>query len=149
MICLACEKIQEPGKMFLFDTDVITNILKKRPSEFLLERLAALSRNRQYISTVTISEIVYGAVKSNRPEYHLNNLEQVLLPSVSVVGFNTKAACICGQLRAELEKKGQRLDLADLEIASIAISKDFTLVTGNIRHFGRIEGLKVENWLKR
>jgi len=135
--------------MFLFDTDVITNVLKKQPSKFLLERLAALSRTQQYISTVTVSEIVYGAVKSNRPEYHLHNLEQVLLPSVNVVGFDTKAACICGQLRAELEKKGQRLDLADLEIASIAIAKDFILVTRNIRHFGRIEGLKVENWLKR
>lgn len=67
---------------------------------------------------------------------------------MNVVGFDTKAAAVCGQLRAELEQKGQPLDLADLEIASIAIAGDFTLVTGNTRHFGRIEGLRVENWLK-
>lgn len=134
--------------MFLFDTDVISNVLKKRPAQCLLDRLALVPRNQQYISTVTVSEIVYGAIKSSRPEYHLNNLEQILLPSVNVVGFDSKAACICGQLRAELEKKGQPLDLADLEIASIALAGDFTLVTGNARHFGRIEGLKVENWLK-
>ncbi|MCW5210386.1 hypothetical protein VU03_01305, partial [Desulfobulbus sp. N3] len=59
-----------------------------------------------------------------------------------------KAAAVCGQLRAELEKKGQPLDLADLEIASIAMAGGFTLVTGNTRHFGRIEALRVENWLK-
>ncbi|WPD22231.1 MAG: type II toxin-antitoxin system VapC family toxin [Candidatus Electrothrix scaldis] len=134
--------------MFLFDTDVITNILKKKPSQALLGKLSNLPKNQQYISTITVSEIVYGAFKSNRPEYHLNNLENILLPAVNVVGFDTKAAAVCGQLRAELEQKGQPLDLADLEIASIAIAGDFTLVTGNTRHFGRIEGLRVENWLK-
>ncbi|MCI5208743.1 MAG: type II toxin-antitoxin system VapC family toxin [Candidatus Electrothrix sp. ATG2] len=134
--------------MFLFDTDVITNVLKKAPAQTLLQRLDGLPQNQQYISTITVSEIVYGAFKSNRPEYHLNNLEQVLLPSVNVVGFDAKAACICGQLRAELEKKGQPLDLADLEIAAIALAGDFTLVTGNMRHFGRIKDLKMENWLK-
>ncbi|XCN73272.1 MAG: type II toxin-antitoxin system VapC family toxin [Candidatus Electrothrix aestuarii] len=134
--------------MFLFDTDVITNILKKKPSQALLGKLSNLPKNQQYISTITVSEIVYGAFKSNRPEYHLNNLENILLPAVNVVGFDTKAAAVCGQLRAELEQKGQPLDLADLEIASIAIAGDFTLVTGNTRHFGRIEGLRVKNWLK-
>lgn len=134
--------------MFLFDTDIITNVLKKTPSHALLQKLDGLPRTRQYISTITISEIVYGAFKSNRPEYHLNNLEHILLPSVNVVGFDAKAACMCGRLRAELEKKGQSLDLADLEIASIAIAGDFTLVTGNTRHFGRIDALRVENWLK-
>ncbi|MCK5915112.1 MAG: type II toxin-antitoxin system VapC family toxin, partial [Deltaproteobacteria bacterium] len=60
--------------MFLFDTDVITNILKKHPSKYLLEQLTVVPKHEQYISTITISEIVYGAVKSNRPEYHLDNL---------------------------------------------------------------------------
>ncbi|MGR0480943.1 MAG: type II toxin-antitoxin system VapC family toxin [Candidatus Electronema sp. V4] len=133
--------------MYLFDTDIITNVLKKQPSQCLLERLALIPKHQQHISTVTVSEIVYGAMKSSRPAYHLNNLEQILLPSVNVVSFDTKAACVCGRLRAELEKKGQPLDLADLEIASIAIAKDLILVTGNIRHFGRIEGLRLENWL--
>ena len=133
--------------MFLFDTDIITNILKKNPSERLLKQLAPIPVLEQYISTITVSEIVYGAVKSNRPEYHLENLEKVLLPSVNVVGFDSKAVYVCGQLRAELEKKGTPLDLADLEIAAIAIAGEFTLVTGNTKHFSRIIELRVENWL--
>ena len=133
--------------MFLFDTDIITNILKKNPSERLLKQLAPIPVLEQYISTITVSEIVYGAVKSNRPEYHLENLEKVLLPSVNVVGFDSKAAYVCGRLRAELEKKGTPLDLADLEIAAIAIAGEFTLVTGNTKHFSRIIELRVENWL--
>ena len=133
--------------MFLFDTDIITNVLKKRPSELLLKRLAVVPKRKQYISTITISEIVYGAVKSNRQAYHLDNLENILLPSVNIVGFDTKAAYICGRLRAELEKKRLPLDLAGLEIAAITIAGDFTLVTGNTKHFARISELHVENWL--
>jgi len=133
--------------MYLFDTDIITNVLKKQPSRCLLERLTLIPKHQQHISTVTVSEIVYGAMKSSRPAYHLNNLEKILLPSVNVVSFDSKAACICGRLRAELEKKGQPLDLADLEIASIATAEDLILIAGNIRYFGRIKGLKLENWL--
>jgi len=66
---------------------------------------------------------------------------------VNVAGFDSKAAYVCGQLRAELEIKGVPLDLADLEIASIAIAGNFVLVTGNTNHFNRISPLKLENWL--
>jgi len=133
--------------MYLFDTDIITNILKKTPSRKLLNKLSALSRQKQFISTITITEIVYGAMKSNRAEFHLLNLEKILLPAVNISVFDSKAAYVCGRLRAELEKKGTPLDLADLEIAAIAISRDFTLVTGNTRHFDRIDELRLENWL--
>ena len=133
--------------MFLFDTDIITNILKKNPSKPLLERLTLVPKTEQYISTITVSEIVYGAVKSSRPAYHLKNLETVLLPSVNVVGFDSKAAYVCGRLRAELEKKGLPLDLADLEIAAIAIAGNFSLITGKPKHFERVPDLKLENWL--
>ena len=140
-------KMVELGEMFLFDTDVITNVLKKHPSRKLLERLARTPMREQYLSTITISEIVYGASKSNRPEYHLKNLKDILLPSVNVVGFDSKAAYICGRLRARLEQNGTPLDLADLEIAAIAIAGDFVLVSGNTRHFKRVSELPVENWL--
>jgi tRNA(fMet)-specific endonuclease VapC len=137
----------ETAGMYLFDTDVITNVLKPRPAANLVKRLGSIPHKDQYISSITISEIVYGAVKSHRPEYHLRNLEEILLPSVNIVVFDTKAAYICGRLRAKLEKKGQSLPLADLEIASISIANNFTLITGNSRHFARIDGLNTENWL--
>ena len=133
--------------MFLFDTDIITNIVKPRPSLNLLEKLDQLSKNQQHISTVTISEIVYGAEKSHRPDFHLNNLENLLLPAVNIIGFDTKAAYVCGRIRAELERRGTPLDLADLEIASIAIANNLTLVTNNVRHFKRVPLLQYENWL--
>lgn len=139
--------MEELDAMFLFDTDIITNIVKPRPSQKLLEKLDKLSKNQQYISTITISEIVYGAEKSQRPGFHLNNLEKILLPAVNIIGFDTKAAYVCGRIRAELEKRGTPLDLADLEIASISIANNLILITNNVRHFKRVPLLQYENWL--
>ena len=136
-----------PVEMFLFDTDVITNIFKPYPSELLIGKLSRLEQRDQYISTITILEIVYGAAKSDRTDYHLRNLEEILLPSVNIAGFDTKAAYICGRLRANLEKQGRTLSLADMEIASIAMANNFTLITGITKHFERVKGLKLENWL--
>lgn len=133
--------------MYLFDTDIITNIFKKSPAPLLLERLAGTAKNAQHISTITISEIVYGAWKSSKPQHHLRNLEEILLPAVNIVGFDAKAAYVCGSLRARLEREGTPLALADLEIAAIAIANDLTLISGNLRHFERVRELKVENWL--
>ncbi len=133
--------------MYLFDTDIITNIFKKKPSPALLASLAATPRNQQHISTVTISEIVYGACKSDRPTHHLRNLQDILLPAVNLLAFDSKAAFVCGQIRADLEKVGTPLPLADLEIAAIALANKLVLVSGNTRHFARIPGLTVENWL--
>jgi tRNA(fMet)-specific endonuclease VapC len=45
-------------------------------------------------------------------------------------------------------RRGQRLDGPDLRIAAIALSRDLTLVTGNVRHFERVPGLRIENWLE-
>lgn len=133
--------------MYLFDTDILTNIVKPRPSPSLLIRLANTPQEQQFISTITISEVVYGAMKSQRPDYHLKILEEVLLPAVNIVVFDAKAAYICGRLRAELEKLGTPLALADLEIAGIAIANNFTLVTNNLKHFGQIERFKCESWI--
>ena len=61
--------------------------------------------------------------------------------------FDTKAAYVYGRIRAELEKCGTPLDLADLEIASIAIANNLTLITNNVRHFKRVPLIQFENWL--
>lgn len=133
--------------MYLFDTDIITNLIKPRPSPDLIARLNQIPQEQQFISTITIYEIVYGALKSQRPDYHLKMLEHVLLPAVTIVGFDSKAAYACGKIRAELEKKGTPLALADMQIAGIAIANDFLLITHNLRHFTRIPKLRCESWL--
>jgi tRNA(fMet)-specific endonuclease VapC len=66
---------------------------------------------------------------------------------VGIVEFDINAAFICGALRVELERSGEPLPLADLQVASIAIANGLVLITGNVSHFERISRLPVENWL--
>jgi predicted nucleic acid-binding protein len=133
--------------MYLFDTDTITNILKPVPSQWLRSRLKEVPAEQQFISTITVYEIVFGAYKNTRIDHHLRNLREILLPVVTIVEFDTNAAFICGALRAELERSGRTLPPADLQVASIAIANELVLVTGNVDHFTRIPCLPVENWL--
>jgi predicted nucleic acid-binding protein len=133
--------------MYLFDTDTITNILKPAPSPSLQSKLRDVAAEKQFISTITIYEIVYGAYRSARAEHHLRNLKELLLPQVLIVDFDSEAAYVCGALRVELERSGVPLPLADLQVASIAIANQLVLVTGNVGHFRRIPGLPVQNWM--
>jgi tRNA(fMet)-specific endonuclease VapC len=55
---------------------------------------------------------------------------------------------IYGRLRQEMEQRGTPLAEADLRIGSIAVARGLTLVTGNVRHFSRVPGLTIENWLE-
>ena len=71
--------------MYLFDTDTITNILKKNPSKKLIDKISTVKRKDQFISTITVGEIVYGAFKSRDPAYHMEQLKKVLLPLVNVL----------------------------------------------------------------
>lgn len=133
--------------MYLFDTDAISNIFKKKPSARFRRKLQAVDPSDQHISTITIAEIVYGAYKSPRPDFHMDNLQKVLLPAVNIVVFDSRAAYICGRLRAQLEQQGRPVSFADLQIGAIAMANDLILISGNIKHFRQIPGLSVENWL--
>jgi tRNA(fMet)-specific endonuclease VapC len=64
-----------------------------------------------------------------------------------VLSFDVSAAAVYGPLRAQLEAAGRPLAEPDLRIASIALARGLTLVTGNVRHFERVPGLQVESWL--
>jgi len=133
--------------MYLFDTDVMTNVLKKKPSQILLKRLKYLPAREQFISVITIAEIVYGAEKNKSRERHLNDVKKMLLPEVQVLDFDFHAAYLAGRIRAALESMGMPLSFSDTAIAAIAISNGLTLITGNTKHFTRIPGLRIENWL--
>ena len=133
--------------MYLFDTDTISNLIKKRPAPGLLRRLSEISPELQFTSAITVGELVYGAYRSNRPDYFLDKLEKLVWPNVTILPFDHAAAKIYGKLRADLERKGIPLSEPDLRIASIAMAHQFTLITGNVKHFVRIPDLKIEDWL--
>ena len=133
--------------MFVFDTDVYSNVVKKSPSEPLLDRLARVPRREQFTTTITIAETYYGIMRSSNRARLLALFEDVLLPRATILSFDFSAAKKYGEIRSSLEKQGEPLAHADLQIAAIALAADMTLVTGNVKHFQKVPDLAVENWL--
>ena len=133
--------------MFLFDTDTLSHLLRRDPSASLLVRLSGVPPEEQFTTAITVGEMIYGAERSSRREYLLSQFEERLWPMVRILPFDRDAGETYGRLRAELERAGTPLSEPDLRIAAIAVTKGFTVITGNVRHFSRISGLRVENWI--
>ena len=132
---------------FLFDTDAISELLHPRPHSGYVEWLQSIPREEQFTSAVTIGELYKGAYRSQARDLHLSNIERRVLPVVTVLPYDVATANVYGQLRAQLERIGQILADADLQIAATAIYHDLELVTGNLRHFNRITQVRVNDIL--
>jgi len=132
---------------FLFDTDAISELLRRRPAIAYLKWLMNVPREEQYTSAVVIGELYKGAYRSEAREKHLTNIEQRVLPSVTVLPYDLGTAKVFGKIRARLEEAGTILPDPDLQIASTAIHHGLELVTGNPHHFNRVIELKLNTIL--
>ena len=134
--------------MYLLDTDILSNLLKRTPSTILIAKLASVPPDQQFTSSITLGELICGAHKLGAGSRSLlERLDRTLPPNLPALPFDFAAARHYGEVRAELERRGTPLGDADLRIDAIALSRGLTVVTGNVRHFQRIPGLPVENWL--
>ena len=115
----------------------------------MIERLRRIPQDKQYISSITIGEIVYGAFKSDQKEKYLIQLKDKLIPLVQLIPFDKNEAFAYGEIRSILEKNGTPLNDTDLMIAATAVANNLVLITGNESHFSRIKSMRVENWLKK
>lgn len=128
--------------MKILDTDHCVALLRGR-----LDLRGRVSPEEDLTTTViTVAELVYGAWKSVRPAENLARLD-VLITHLALLPFDGWAARRFGELRSQLEQAGTRVDHLDLQIAAIALERSAPLVTHNRRHFDRVPGLTLEDWL--
>ena len=133
--------------MYLFDTDILSQVAKKRRPEALMSRLARTPLASQYTSAVNAAEIYYGIFRAGGRASLLPFFEEQVFPRLTILPFDQESSVIYGRLKAAVERSGRPRFEPDLQIAAIAIRHRLTVVTGNVRHFAGIPGLKVENWL--
>jgi len=134
--------------VYLLDTDILSNLLKRAPSTALIARLGTVPLNQQFTSSITLGELLYGAYRLRGDGTALlDRIEGLLQVSGLILPFDVAAARRYGAARADLTRTGTPIGDADLRIAAIALARDLTVVTGNVRHFERVPGLRVENWL--
>jgi tRNA(fMet)-specific endonuclease VapC len=128
--------------MKLLDTDHWVALLRGRLS---LEGKVSPDESLA-ITAISVAELTHGASKSARAEENLARLD-ILLATLIILPFDEAAARHFGALKATLERSGNRLADLDLQIASIALANDLSLITHNTRHFARIPGLQLDDWL--
>jgi len=133
--------------MYLFDTDILSQLAKRQRPETLMSRLARTPIASQFTSAVNAAEIYYGIFRKEGRESLLRFFDDQVFPQLTILPFDHECALIYGRLKSGLERSGRPRFDPDLQIAAIAIRHRFIVVTGNVRHFAGIPGLKVENWL--
>lgn len=127
----------------MLDTDLCIRVLRDRP-EGLRERFNA-NADGLCVSTVTAGELLYGAARSARPEHHRAAVEG-FLARLEVLPFDLPAADHAAQIRAELDGRETPIGSYDVLIAGHARSRGLVVVTGNLREFARVDGLRCEDW---
>jgi tRNA(fMet)-specific endonuclease VapC len=98
------------------------------------------------VTAISVGELIHGVFKSSRVAENLARAD-VLLTALTILPYDEQAGRTFGRIKADLENAGMKLPDLDLQIASIALQHSVPLVTHNQRHFKRVPGLVIEDWL--
>ena len=128
---------------FLLDTDTVSYAL--RGYGRVSERILAHRPSEIGVSAITVAELRFGAHK--RGSRKLHRLIDAFLAPVVEAPFDSPAAARYGKIAAELQGRGERIEMADAMIAAHALELGVVLVTHNVRHFERVEGLEIADWV--
>lgn len=131
--------------MYLLDTNIVIFLFKGKFG--VAEKIRSVGLEQCFISEITVAELKYGAEKSSNPEFHrrivaefINDIQ--IIPIFDALDFFAKE-------KTRLEASGNRIDDFDLLIGATAVVNDFVLVTNNISHLGRVQGVMIEDWVIR
>ena len=131
--------------MYMLDTDTCSYILRSKPAA-VRERFKAQALAELCISEVVLAELLYGAARETHRTNELRALVDEFASRLTVLPWN--AARAYGDLRAALEALGTPIGNMDTLIAAHALTLGATLVTNNAKHFSRVTGLRLENWVE-
>ena len=131
---------------YMLDTNMCIYIIKKKPPE-IIQRFKQIEISQIGISSITLSELLFGVYKSSKPEQNQLALAQFAAP-LEIMSYGDEAADFYGRLRIHLEKQGTPIGSLDMLIAAHALSIGCILITNNEKEFNRIPNLKIENWAK-
>jgi tRNA(fMet)-specific endonuclease VapC len=128
------------------DTDIGVAILRGRGA--VRQRLEQVleAGSVAFLSAVTAFELWHGVDKSLNADRNAEVLGKYLA-GLAMLTFDGNDARMSATVAADLERRGMAIGRYDVLIAGQALARDLTLVTGNTREFGRVEGLRVEDWL--
>ena len=128
--------------MVCLDTNIIIDFLKQKKE--IIEKIENIKKNDYEISTTTINTFELFKGISKKGDTKEIKLLKDFLSHIFVLDFDFKSSIKAAEIFENLRKKGELIDPLDMQIASIVISNNETLLTNNINHFKRIPELKIE-----
>jgi predicted nucleic acid-binding protein len=132
--------------MYLLDTNVLSELIKKRPHPRVITQIRRTAPSMLFTSVVTVAELRSGAAARDDFEPFWSKVVVEILSRVKILHLDERAAVIAGDLLALLRRRGRPIGLADVLIGAIALAHGCAVVTGNRQHFARIPGLDVVCW---
>ena len=129
---------------YMLDTDISSYII--RGTEKQLLDIFSCNLDNICVSVITLAELQYGALKRNNSQ--LTAKVNSFCALVQQIEWNYDSAKAYARLRTMLEDRGNLIGSMDMMIAASALAEDVILVTNNVRHFSRVDGLRIENWLE-
>ena len=128
---------------YLLDTSAVSDLMR-HPQGRVAERIAAVGEANICTSIIVAAELRYGAAKGST---RLADRVESVLAVLEVLPLKAPADVAYGELRAQLEREGRPIGGNDLLIAAQALALGCSVVTANQSEFGRVPGLRHENWL--
>jgi tRNA(fMet)-specific endonuclease VapC len=129
---------------YLIDTDILINSIKGNKT--INQRIAEYAAIPKAISIITFGELLSGAKKSTQRDKNTSVVYR-LAEIFPIIGITRSTIEAFTDVKMALDTKGERIEDFDLLIAATALSLNYTLVTNNTKHYKRIEGLELENWM--
>jgi len=131
-------------KAYLLDTNICIFYLNDKHS--IGKKIKEVGIANCFTSEITIAELKYGAECSRRREQNRALVEDFTAKFKALPIFDTFD--IYAKEKARLRKLGTLIDDFDLLIGSTALFHNLVMVTDNVEHLGRLEGITIENWTK-
>ncbi|QQP92701.1 type II toxin-antitoxin system VapC family toxin (plasmid) [Skermanella sp. TT6] len=131
---------------WLLDTNAVIALTTRR-SETLLRRVEATEPGALAVSAIVAHELYFGAYRSQKVDFNLETL-RLLFTDIAILDLDREDARAAGEIRADMKRQGTPIGPYDVLIAGQALARGLPLVTNNTAEFGRIAGLRLEDWTK-
>ena len=130
--------------LYMLDTNICSYIIRNKPQSIKAKLQEVEENHTVVLSSIVVSELLYGATKKDSPK--LMRIVSAFIDNFIIYDYSKISAHSYGNIRTNLEKKGEIIGANDLLIASHALSLGAILVTNNTREFERVDKLVLEDW---
>lgn len=131
---------------YLLDTNVLSELLRKRPEPGVVRALNAIAAEDLSTSSICVMELRRGSLRHRAAERLWERISREVLARVRILAFGEREAVLAGDISAELAAQGKPIGIEDALIAATAMAHGLAVVTRNVAHFSRVGTLRVINW---